>query len=285
VTYQQREQLHVRMSADTLRSFAEVSAIALDITEDATEEQNEVTQDGLAKDGNLRVLAPMVSYAMVCLLAVWQLVLFGGSLSQIDARQVGETQMTDQRFGALQQLGLPPAPAGQPQCQSGTLPAHRRAAAQSAAGNSLCHWLLRSGTRLSPTLASRSQRRSPFLRRVSSRPERMAAAFSTPLEGGGNAPPFPSPVTFLVGENGSGKFTLLEAIAECCGFNPKGGSRDHQHPADAEPSDLACALRLAWLPMVRDGSFLRAARSMPSPTGSRSVAVRQPLLPGTRPSR
>jgi hypothetical protein len=61
--------------------------------------------------------------------AVWQLVLFGGSLGQIDARQVGESQVIDQRFGALQQqlkqlppegldqalqqLGVPPAPAGQ----------------------------------------------------------------------------------------------------------------------------------------------------------------------------
>ena len=51
--------------------------------------------------------------------------------------------------------------------------------------------------------------------------------FTVPALQGGIDLPFPSPVTFLVGENGSGKSTLLEAIAECCGFNPEGGSRDH----------------------------------------------------------
>jgi len=33
-------------------------------------------------------------------------------------------------------------------------------------------------------------------------------------------------VTFLVGENGTGKSTLLEAIAVAYGFNPEGGSRN-----------------------------------------------------------
>jgi predicted ATPase len=82
--------------------------------------------------------------------------------------------------------------------------------------------------------------------------------FTVPALQGGIDLPFPSPVTFLVGENGSGKSTLLEAIAECCGFNPEGGSRDHQRSADAEPSALASALRLAWLPKVSEGFFLRA---------------------------
>lgn len=35
-----------------------------------------------------------------------------------------------------------------------------------------------------------------------------------------------SRVTFLVGENGTGKSTLLEAIAVAYGFNPEGGSRN-----------------------------------------------------------
>ena len=33
-----------------------------------------------------------------------------------------------------------------------------------------------------------------------------------------------APVTFLVGENGTGKSTLLEAIAIAYGFNPEGGN-------------------------------------------------------------
>ena len=34
---------------------------------------------------------------------------------------------------------------------------------------------------------------------------------------------FHSPVTFFAGENGTGKSTLLEAIATAYGFNPEGG--------------------------------------------------------------
>ena len=54
---------------------------------------------------------------------------------------------------------------------------------------------------------------------------------------------FPAPVTFLVGENGTGKSTLLEAIAVACGLDvyKRQGlwpprtvevSRDDIHPAD-----------------------------------------------------
>ncbi|MBQ8811771.1 MAG: AAA family ATPase [Bacteroidales bacterium] len=35
---------------------------------------------------------------------------------------------------------------------------------------------------------------------------------------------FSSDITFLVGENGIGKSTLIEALAICAGFNPEGGS-------------------------------------------------------------
>lgn len=36
---------------------------------------------------------------------------------------------------------------------------------------------------------------------------------------------FTKPVTFLVGENGTGKSTLLEAIAVAYGFNAEGGTK------------------------------------------------------------
>jgi predicted ATPase len=67
-----------------------------------------------------------------------------------------------------------------------------------------------------------------------------------------------SNVTFLVGENGSGKSTLLEAIAEKSGFNPQGGSRDHQLAGHQDRSELTSALRLAWSLKVIDGFFMRA---------------------------
>lgn len=34
------------------------------------------------------------------------------------------------------------------------------------------------------------------------------------------------PVTFFIGENGTGKSTLLEAIAVEYGFNPEGGTKN-----------------------------------------------------------
>ena len=37
---------------------------------------------------------------------------------------------------------------------------------------------------------------------------------------------FTKPVTFLVGENGTGKSTLLEAIAVAYGFNAEGGTKN-----------------------------------------------------------
>ena len=38
---------------------------------------------------------------------------------------------------------------------------------------------------------------------------------------------FERPITFFVGENGTGKSTLLEAIAVAYGFNPEGGSKNY----------------------------------------------------------
>jgi predicted ATPase len=68
---------------------------------------------------------------------------------------------------------------------------------------------------------------------------------------------FEAPAAFLVGDNGTGKSTLIEAIAEQCGLSPHGGSRDHADTsAEEEVGRLARALRLAWLPKVR-GFFFR----------------------------
>jgi len=45
-------------------------------------------------------------------------------------------------------------------------------------------------------------------------------------------------VTFLVGENGTGKSTLLEAIAVASGFNPEGGSANFNFGTRQSHSDL-----------------------------------------------
>ena len=39
---------------------------------------------------------------------------------------------------------------------------------------------------------------------------------------------FLKPVTIFVGENGTGKSTILEAIAIAMGFNAEGGGREHR---------------------------------------------------------
>ncbi len=65
-------------------------------------------------------------------------------------------------------------------------------------------------------------------------------------------------VTFFAGENGSGKSTLLEAIALNCGFGIKGGSRNSLLSDDKDNLSLSAIVRLAWLPKVSNGFFLRA---------------------------
>ncbi|HML48459.1 MAG TPA: AAA family ATPase, partial [Clostridia bacterium] len=67
------------------------------------------------------------------------------------------------------------------------------------------------------------------------------------------------PVTFLVGENGTGKSTLLEAIALAFGFNPEGGTMNFRFQTYDSHSGLGAALRLIKGPYrPRDGFFLRA---------------------------
>lgn len=68
-----------------------------------------------------------------------------------------------------------------------------------------------------------------------------------------------APVTLLVGENGTGKSTLLEGLAVACGLNPEGGSRNFTFSTRATHSPLYGALTLIRGPIrPRDSFFLRA---------------------------
>jgi len=69
---------------------------------------------------------------------------------------------------------------------------------------------------------------------------------------------FKSNVTFFVGENGSGKSTILEAIAYQCGFNTAGGGKHNSYEVDAARSSLGDHIRLSWMPKLTNGFFLRA---------------------------
>lgn len=74
----------------------------------------------------------------------------------------------------------------------------------------------------------------------------------------GNRLAFSKDVTFLVGENGTGKSTLLEAIAVACGFNPEGGTRNFNFSTRATHSELWKHLTISRASYPRDGFFLRA---------------------------
>jgi predicted ATPase len=66
-------------------------------------------------------------------------------------------------------------------------------------------------------------------------------------------------VTFLIGENGTGKSTLLEAIAVAWGFNPEGGTKNFNFSTHASHSALHGHLRLSrGFRRPKDGFFLRA---------------------------
>jgi len=88
-----------------------------------------------------------------------------------------------------------------------------------------------------------------------------AYPFTVPVIGNLTELRFKSRVCFFVGENGTGKSTLLEAIAAHYGFGPEGGNRNFSNDSSesnhsVEP--LARALRLSFDNRTGAGFFLRA---------------------------
>ena len=70
-----------------------------------------------------------------------------------------------------------------------------------------------------------------------------------------------SPVCFFVGENGTGKSTLLEAIAAHYGFGREGGNRNFVFETSSSVRSidpLVRALRLAFTTRTGSGFYLRA---------------------------
>jgi predicted ATPase len=101
----------------------------------------------------------------------------------------------------------------------------------------------------------------PFLRHIDGPPPTPAQAREYPLGipflSKGLALTFDRPVTIIQGDNGIGKSTLLEAIAENCGFSLMGGTRNHTN-YDSKHEALSRHLRFGWTPRVTKGFFLRA---------------------------
>ncbi|MHA6767959.1 AAA family ATPase [Sphingobium ummariense] len=111
----------------------------------------------------------------------------------------------------------------------------------------------------------------PFLKRVWMPNEQRADElnwdqypFNLPIiRHGGLELQFEKAVTIIVGENGTGKSTLLEAIAHLAGFSDSGGAQGMKaiQPTPVSATDagtLGARLRGAWLPQVRNGWFFRA---------------------------
>ncbi len=69
---------------------------------------------------------------------------------------------------------------------------------------------------------------------------------------------FEKPITIIVGENGTGKSTLLEGIAAMAGYDDAGGGKgymavDHSQAVEVSGGRLADVLRAAWLPKITTG--------------------------------
>lgn len=70
---------------------------------------------------------------------------------------------------------------------------------------------------------------------------------------------FEKDITFFVGENGTGKSTLIEAIAVACGFNPEGGTMNYRFSTYDDVSELSDAIRITkGYRRARSNYFFRA---------------------------
>jgi len=67
-----------------------------------------------------------------------------------------------------------------------------------------------------------------------------------------------SAVTYFIGENGSGKSTILEALAVASGFNAEGGTVNFNFATRRSESELHRYLRIARRRRPNTGFFLRA---------------------------
>lgn len=108
-----------------------------------------------------------------------------------------------------------------------------------------------------------SRRSKPYLLHASFRPDAQIDYESYPfnipaVRELGNIDFHPN-VTFFVGENGSGKSTVMEGLAVALGFGAEGGTKNVQFRTAESISPLHDSLRLArGVPKPRDGYFLRA---------------------------
>ena len=108
---------------------------------------------------------------------------------------------------------------------------------------------------------------APYLKRVWLDPARVtdpaAYPFCLPFLQNEFELSFERAITIIVGENGTGKSTLLEGIAVLAGYDEAGGGKgyalvDHSWALEKMGGQLSKALRASWLPKITNGWFFRA---------------------------
>src|SRR2546421_6490307 len=108
---------------------------------------------------------------------------------------------------------------------------------------------------------------APYLRRIWLEPSRVidpaAYPFCLPFLRNEFELSFERAITVIVGENGTGKSTLLEGIAVLAGYDEAGGGKgyrpvDHSNAVERMGGELSEALRASWLPKITNGWFFRA---------------------------
>lgn len=83
--------------------------------------------------------------------------------------------------------------------------------------------------------------------------------FSIPAVKNVESVTFSTPVTFFVGENGTGKSTLVEALAVASGFNAEGGTKNYNFSTENTTSELAGMITLVrGAKREKYGYFLRS---------------------------
>jgi predicted ATPase len=100
-----------------------------------------------------------------------------------------------------------------------------------------------------------------FLRRIDIDPTLAGRAGLPFLASGAVSIEFRRPITVLIGENGCGKTTLLEAIAANAAIRPRGGGKYAAIEDDRSSTAISAAVSVEWAGSgLPDGLFFRADR-------------------------
>lgn len=126
---------------------------------------------------------------------------------------------------------------------------------------------------------------SHFIRSISLKDSHSSTGypFSIPAVAAIGTLDFSQSVTFLVGENGSGKSTIIEALAVAAGFNAEGGTKNYHFSTEDTTSKLDAQMTLIrGTRREKYGFFLRAesfyTTANYATNGTATLGGPQPLL-------